>query len=166
MIQGAFLQNVWPEMCAAYRDGGLADACLALQEQFDSDIPLLLVLCLADRAEIGPDQNALGQLIADADKWRETTIRPLRTIRQSMKGQFGDPAEERLRADVKHLELEAERLHVQRIASSLVGLGASASPSAPQYLLSRGASSSEADAFTRIFNHAYDTQVTPAATPD
>src|SRR5690606_17504008 len=118
MTEVDFPGRAWPDMCAAYRDAALAQACLDLQEGFGADVPLLLVLCLADRAGHGIGRDGLDALVEASADWREAVIRPLRRARQAMKGRFGAPAELALRSDIKRLELEAERLHVQRLTEA------------------------------------------------
>lgn len=162
MVETALVKRFWPDMCAAYRDADLAKACLGAQERWSADVPLLLVLCIADRAGFSLSKTAVLELTAAAQSWRETTIWPLRRIRQSMKGRFNDPAEVGLRDDIKRLELEAERLHVNRMASWFADLDKGDVPAAQHYLALCGASSVDADAFISIFNHAYNLQVMPA----
>lgn len=166
MVEAALLKRLWPDMCAAYRDPDLARACLRAQEQWQADVPLLLVLCIADRAGLFLNKDGLEALTFASEAWQETTIRPLRKIRQSMKGRFTDPAELGLREDIKRLELEAERLHVHRIVALLPDLEKGSMPSAPHYLALRGASPSEAASFIAKFDQAYETQVMPAPALD
>lgn len=166
MVEAALLKRLWPDMCAAYRDPDLAKACFGAQEQWQADVPLLLVLSIADRAGLFLSKDALQTLTLASEAWQETTIRPLGKIRQSMKGRFTDPAELGLREDIKRLELEAERLHVHRIAALLPDLEKGSTPSAPLYLALRGAPPSEAATFISIFDQAYEMQVVPAPALD
>lgn len=163
MTDLGFLRRIWPDMCAAYRDIALGQACLDLQEKFGADVPLLLLLCIADRvgSGIGPDQ--LEALIVDSQDWRETVIQPLRRVRQAMRGGFTAAAEIGLRDDIRRLELEAERLHVRRLAEAFPVPGANAQSAAPLYLAMLGAPAEAASEFLETFNLAYDAQVSPAA---
>jgi uncharacterized protein (TIGR02444 family) len=114
-----FAERVWPEMLRLYADSRIPPLCLSLQEEFDADIPLLLVLVLADRNHITCTPEAFERFLADAAGWRETVVRPLRAVRQTMK-QVCDTAEETaLREDIKRVELQAEKLHVARLVASL-----------------------------------------------
>jgi uncharacterized protein (TIGR02444 family) len=105
MTENAFPVRAWPDICSAYRDGDLAKACLALQEAFAIDVPLLLILSLADRAGYGIASVSVDDLVRGAAAWRETVIVPLRQARQGMKLRFTAPAEAALREGIKRLEL-------------------------------------------------------------
>ena len=110
MTDMGFPARVWPDMCAVYRDPTLSAACRSLQEAFGVDVPLLLVLSLADRAGYGLSAAAVSELAQGAAAWREAVILPLRQARQAMKLRFTAPAEKVLREDIKRAELEAEHL--------------------------------------------------------
>ena len=166
MTYAAFLRRVWPAICAAYRDDGLATACIAMQNRFRADIPFLLVLGIVDRVGHGPGKTELAKLVAASRDWQEAAIAPLRHIRKSMKGRFTAPAEMSLRDDIKRLELEAERLHVQRIAALFPDAGESSERSAHDYLTMCGAPAADAAEFIEIFNVAFDAQVVPAVELD
>ncbi|KRA97583.1 hypothetical protein ASD83_10705 [Devosia sp. Root685] len=166
MINLAFLPRVWPDMCAVYRDPGLATACLEVQERFGADVPLLLVLSLADRAGHGIARYDLEALVVDSQSWRETVIEPLRRARQGMKGRFNAPAETGLHDDIKRLELEAERLHVQRLAEAFPPSAANGESTALLYLAMRGLAAPAATEFLKTFTLAYETQVLPALALD
>ncbi|WEK02937.1 MAG: TIGR02444 family protein [Candidatus Devosia phytovorans] len=159
MTSTGFLKRLWPDMCAAYRDGDLARACLSVQEGYDLDVPLLLVLCLADRAGHLIGREALTKLIEDCDAWRGAAILPLRFARREMKGKFTDPAELGLRDDIKRLELEAERLQVLRLAETFPPARDDAESTALTYLAIRGAPALAATDFIKTFHQAYDAQV-------
>jgi len=166
MTDFGFLRRAWPDMCAAYRDAALAQACLDMQESFDADIPLLLVLCLADRAGHGVGRNELEALADASAAWREAVIRPLRLARQAMKGRFGAPAEVALRSEIKRLELEAERLHVQRLTEAFPAAVPGSESAVLCYLGHRGVPVDAAHQFFKTFNLAHDAQVQPAPAAD
>jgi uncharacterized protein (TIGR02444 family) len=126
--------EVWREMCALYGDPDLARMGLALQDGFGVDAPLLLFLALADKRGETCGEAALAAFIAAAAGWRQQVILPLRTARRAMKGQFLAPAEMALRDKVKQLELDAERLHVDRLAKAWQPIGGGVKPAASFYL--------------------------------
>lgn len=159
MAATSFLDRLWPDMCACYRDAALARACLALQEQHDVDVPLLLALCLAERAGHPIGREALPALVEASAAWREAAILPLRSARREMKGRFTGPAELGLRDEIKRLELEAERLHVIRLAQSFPPARDDAGGTALAYLATRGVSAIEGSEFIQIFNHAHDAEI-------
>lgn len=159
MTSTGFLKRLWQDMCAAYRDPGLARACLDVQERYNADVPLLLVLCLADRAGHAIGRDALVSLVETYNAWREAAILPLRFARREMKGRFTDPAELGLRDDIKRLELEAERLQVTRIAETFPEARRDAESTALTYLAMLGAPAPAASEFIKTFHQAYDAQV-------
>ena len=146
-----FLSRAWPDMCAAYRAPELAQACLALQDAFAVDVPLLLLLCLADRAGHGIADNGLTVLIASAGSWRETVIVPLRQARRGMKHRFLAKPETTLRDEIKRLELEAERLHVERLAADFPPAATAGQGAALRYLAHCGVTDEAAADFVALF---------------
>ena len=162
MNDAAFLKHLWPGMCAAYRDAALARACLAAQEKWQADVPLLLVLCLAEKAGHAIARPDLEQMISDSASWREAVIMPLRQARQQMKGRFTAPAETALREQVKQLELEAEHLHVLRLVQAFPAHAPGGGSAPLLYLSLCGATAAEAEQFLATFHFAHEAQVLPA----
>lgn len=103
---GAF----WAWSLEIYARPGIAEACLALQDQRGVDVNLLLLgLWLATRGRTLPPETAAA--VADeAATWQREVVRPLRGVRRSLKGRQGDPAVAALRREVAAVELAAERL--------------------------------------------------------
>jgi uncharacterized protein (TIGR02444 family) len=103
----------WRFSLAFYRQSGVADACIALQEGSGVDVNLLLFLlwhATQKRVLSQPDVAALEARIA---AWREATVVPLRNIRRALKSPpaLVVPATaEAFRTRIKAVELEAERL--------------------------------------------------------
>ncbi|MEA2905853.1 MAG: hypothetical protein QOI12_3240 [Alphaproteobacteria bacterium] len=102
----------WRFSLAFYRQPGVADACIALQEDAGVDVNLLLFLLWnAQRlrtfapAEIEWLESKIGP-------WRDTTVIPLRSMRRALKTPVlvAPAAAEALRTRIKAVELEAERL--------------------------------------------------------
>lgn len=166
MTELAFPRRVWADMCAAYRDAALGRACLDVQEKYGADVPLLLVLCIADRLGRGIARDNLEALVLESKDWRDIVILPLRRARNDMKGRFTAPAESGLRDDIKRLELEAERLHVQRLAEAFPPSAGNGESAALMYLAMRGLPATAATQFLKTFNLAYDMQVLPVVALD
>jgi len=105
-----------------YRQAGVADACIALQDECGVDVNLLLfLLWLADDGRLLSDGEVkkLDDLVRD---WRNLTIVPIRDTRRRLKGARTaiDPGQqEAFRNKVKAVELEAERLQQQALYASL-----------------------------------------------
>jgi uncharacterized protein (TIGR02444 family) len=101
-----------------YRQPGVSDACIALQDECGVDVNLLLFLFwLADdgRRLSGEEVKRLDDGVCD---WRNLTIIPIRDTRRKLKGArtLVDPGEqEAFRTKVKAVELDAERLQQQAL---------------------------------------------------
>jgi uncharacterized protein (TIGR02444 family) len=158
MREADFPDHAWTDMCAIYRDAPLARACIDVQSSLAADVPLLLLLCLADKAGHAVDPEGVRALEAAGQAWRDAAILPLRQARTAMKGRFGAPAEADLRRRIKGLELEAERLHVLRLAAVLPAAAGGTPQAAFTYLAMRGGTMAAAARFIAIFDRAYDAQ--------
>jgi uncharacterized protein (TIGR02444 family) len=103
----------WRFSIAFYRQPGVADACIVLQEQSGVDVNLLLFLLWhAARVRVfaPADVSAIEERIG---AWREMTVVPLRAVRRALKSPprlVEAGASEAFRTRIKAVELEAERL--------------------------------------------------------
>jgi uncharacterized protein (TIGR02444 family) len=103
----------WRFSLAFYRRPGVAEACIALQEESGIDVNLLLFLLwhAAQRRRL-----AVAEIAALEEKigaWREAAVIPLRAIRRALKappGLIEAGTAEAFRNRIKAVELEAERL--------------------------------------------------------
>ena len=101
---------LWDFAVRLYAEPGVGDACLALQDRFGVDVPLLLWAAWlgdgADAAALRAGDRAVGP-------WRARAVRPLRALRRHLRhtvaGLDGD-AQQAWRGSVKRLEIDAERL--------------------------------------------------------
>jgi uncharacterized protein (TIGR02444 family) len=118
-----------------YRQAGVSEACIALQDECGVDVNLLLFLFwLADggRALAADEVKKLDDTVRS---WRELTIIPIRDTRRKLKGAVTlvDPGQqEAFRNKVKAIELDAEQLQQQALYGfTRAGpLGRSAEPAA------------------------------------
>jgi uncharacterized protein (TIGR02444 family) len=96
-----------------YRQAGVSDACIALQDGCGVDVNLLLFLFwLADSGRL-LNSDEVKNLDDSVRDWRNLTIIPIRDARRKLKGvrTLVDPGtQEAFRNRVKAVELEAERL--------------------------------------------------------
>lgn len=96
----------------------VAAACIDLQDQCGVDVNVLLFfLFLADQGRAVGLEDA-GRIDAGVRSWREGVVMPLRAARRNLRTPadwFGRDAAERLRAGVKRIELEAERLQQETL---------------------------------------------------
>jgi uncharacterized protein (TIGR02444 family) len=123
----------WRFSLQFYRQPGVAEACIALQEQAGADVNLLLFLlwhAAQQRRLAAAEIERLEHTIAP---WRDRAVVPLRAIRRALKSPPGlvEPGTaEAFRTRIKAVELEAERLQ-QEAMHDLVraGLLGEAAPS-------------------------------------
>src|SRR5262249_41036618 len=103
----------WRFSLGFYRQPGVADACIALQEEAGVDVNLLLFLlwhATRQRAFAAADVAALEAKIG---AWREATVVPLRSVRRALNSPpaLVEPGTtEACGTGTKAVELEAERL--------------------------------------------------------
>ena len=105
---------------------GIEKTCLSLQEEFETNIPLLLFYLWSAPLE----SSAVKSARTLAALWKDAVIQPLRQVRQELKRDF--PAmeaegREALRTKVKKAELEAEFLLLGSLAALSKGPAGSVS---------------------------------------
>ena len=120
----------WQFSLRFYRQPGVAQACLTLQDEAGIDVNLLLFL-LWQATQQRTLSAAEVRTIEDRIRpWREMTVIPLRAVRRALKS---PPAlveagtAEAYRSRIKAVELEAERLQ-QEAMQRLADTGALGSP--------------------------------------
>ncbi len=101
-----------------YKQAGVSDACIALQDDCGVDVNLLLYLfwLASDRRQLTADE--VKNLDQKVKSWRELTIIPIRDTRRKLKGAATllDPnKQEAFRNKVKAVELDAERLQQEAL---------------------------------------------------
>jgi uncharacterized protein (TIGR02444 family) len=108
----------WRFSLRLYRQPGVADACITLQDGCDVDVNIMLFfLWLATERRRVPTDVARA-VCAQAASWRHDVVAPLRAIRRRLKG--GSALVERsqaaaFRTAVKAIELESERLQQEAL---------------------------------------------------
>jgi uncharacterized protein (TIGR02444 family) len=96
----------WTYSLTSYAEQGVAESCLAVQDQWGLDVNLVLYaswLASIDRRLNEAHLAALNSLIAP---WREAVVLPLRGVRRYLREL---PEAQPLREGVKSLELQAEQ---------------------------------------------------------
>ena len=123
----------WRFSLGFYRQQGVAEACIELQEAAGADVNLLLFLLwhgAQQRRLSDAEVEWLEQRIAP---WRDRAVVPLRAIRRALKSPPGlvEPgAAEVFRTKIKAVELEAERLQQEAMYDLVrAGLLGEAAPS-------------------------------------
>ena len=113
-----------------YRQAGVADACLAMQDGCGVDVNLLLFLLWRAAAGQLLSAEEVKKLDEQVRDWRNLAIGPLREARRRLKNAptLVEPTkQEAFRTKVKAIELEAERLQQE----ALYAFTRSEPPSAP-----------------------------------
>ncbi len=123
----------WRFSLKLYRQAGVSDACIALQDGYGIDVNLLLFLLwlASESRQVSPEE--VKNFDDQIRSWRELTIIPIRDTRRKLKG-AATPVEpgkqEAFRNKVKAIELEAEQLQQEALYSFTKSgpLGAQAAP--------------------------------------
>ena len=104
----------------------VAPACLALQDEANVDVNLMLFLLFLAESGRAITRDDVARLDASIAPWRAEVVEPLRALRRRLKSGIGDvpkDASEGLRNMVKKIELEAERLEQGRLENAASTLG-------------------------------------------
>jgi uncharacterized protein (TIGR02444 family) len=132
----------WRFSLAAYCAPGVPEACIALQDEYGTDINvLLLFLWMATRRRRAPATVDIARADAAVRDWRTRVVEPLRDVRRAMKSSPVLPRREEseaLRKQVKTVELAAEQLEqallVQHLRVLETGSEASGGDVSPEIL--------------------------------
>jgi uncharacterized protein (TIGR02444 family) len=103
----------WRFSLQFYRQPGVAEACIALQEGSGVDVNLLLFLLWQAAQGRRLSDVQIRELEQKISAWRDLTVIPLRNLRRALKSPPGlvpGAAAEAFRTRIKAVELEAERL--------------------------------------------------------
>jgi uncharacterized protein (TIGR02444 family) len=101
-----------------YRQAGVAEACIALQDDCGVDVNLMLFLLWLAASGRQLSIDNVKQLDEAVRGWRELTIIPIRNVRRTLKGAatlVETGRQEAFRTRIKALELEAERLQQEAL---------------------------------------------------
>lgn len=149
--RAVFCAAVWDDMLRLYGAKAMPSLCLHLQDRHGADVPLLLVLVLADHVGLGASSNQARGLIEGARFWRETVVRPLREVRRDLRDRVFTPGDQTFREAVKRLELDAERRHVERLAVAFAAMSGT-DRLAPLYLSQLGLTGTVAEETLSTFS--------------
>jgi uncharacterized protein (TIGR02444 family) len=108
----------WRFSLSFYRQAGVAEACIALQDDCGVDVNLMLfLLWLAANGRQVSLEN-IKELDQAVRSWRDLTIIPVREVRRKLKAAptlVEAGKQEALRTKIKAIELEAERLQQEAL---------------------------------------------------
>lgn len=104
--------ELWEFSLAIYAAPGVAAECLELQLKYAADVNLLLCAAWVGASGRGTlDRDRLVALDAAVRPVREKAVKPLRDMRVWLKFAVEDiPEFEKLRTDIKRIELRAEQI--------------------------------------------------------
>jgi uncharacterized protein (TIGR02444 family) len=115
----------WRFSLGFYRQPGVADACIALQDGCGVDVNILLFfLWLATAKRRIPAATAQA-VCAKAGAWRDDVVVPLRMLRRKLKDGSSlveHNTAELFRTRIKAVELESERLQQEALFGLAAGL--------------------------------------------
>lgn len=104
--------SLWDWSLRAWAVDGVQTAALDLQDAQNQNLPLLLWAAWCARTGRTLEADDIEAACDTARVWQDTAVAPLRAIRRQLKGRvpdFADADREALRAQVKAIELDAER---------------------------------------------------------
>lgn len=104
--------TLWDWALAAYAAPDVADACLALQDHHEQNVPLLLWSAWVAQTGRRPDEETIEAACDTARAWDSVVVAPLRAVRRTLKApvpDIDDGPRESVRNRIKALELEAEK---------------------------------------------------------
>src|SRR5437763_2354529 len=124
---------LWRFSLHFYRQAGVAEACIALQDECGVDVNLLLFLLWLAAGRRQLSAANVKELDAAVRDWRQLTIVPIRDVRRKLKGAatlVEANKQESFRTKIKAVELEAERLQQEALysRSRSAPLGGEAAP--------------------------------------
>src|ERR1700719_4572377 len=121
----------WRFSLGFYRQSGVADACIALQDGCGVDVNILLLFLWLATARRCVPPAAAKALCAKAGPWRDDVVVALRALRRRL--QDGSSLVERnaaelFRTKIKAVELESERLQQEAMFALADGLATESAP--------------------------------------
>jgi uncharacterized protein (TIGR02444 family) len=108
----------WRFSLSFYRQTGVAEACIALQDDCGVDVNLMLFLLWLAASGRQLSIENVAELDQTVRSWRDRTIIPIREVRRKLKAAptvVDAGKQEALRTKIKAIELEAERLQQEAL---------------------------------------------------
>jgi uncharacterized protein (TIGR02444 family) len=144
----------WRFSLRFYRQPGVAEACIALQDGCGVDVNILLFFLWLATARRRMSPDVAQTVCAKAVPWRDGVVAPLRAVRRRLKTglELVEPsATERFRTAVKAIELEAERLQQEALFALAAGLATE------QALTTEAAARANVAAYERLLGRTFTT---------
>lgn len=102
----------WEYSVQQYARPGVAETCLALQDEHRLDVNMLLYAAWLSSVGRQADRAHFEALFGEIHEWRERVVQPLRCLRRQWKD-FAPAAQ--LRGQLQAIELDAERVQQDRM---------------------------------------------------
>jgi uncharacterized protein (TIGR02444 family) len=121
----------WRFSLGCYRQPGVADACIALQDGCGVDVNILLFFLWLATAKRRVPAAVVQAVCEKAGPWRDDIVVPLRTLRRRLKNEpplVERGAAELFRTKIKAVELESERLQQEALFALAAGLATESAP--------------------------------------
>ncbi|MGB5949325.1 MAG: TIGR02444 family protein [Parvibaculum sp.] len=119
---GKTAEDFWDFSLVLYARPGVEAALLALQDEEGLDVNLILFCLYAGARGRSLEEATLAGMRGIGAGWGQGVVAPLRAARRALKPiAEGDAAAARLRAEVKRLELAAEKEMQLRLDALLAG---------------------------------------------
>lgn len=122
--------DLWDFAIGLYARPGVETACLELQA-VGADVCLMLCGAWLEQRRVAISEERVECLQRLSSPWQSDVVQPLRALRQQWRAEaLKDPHLAALRERLKGLELDAERLQLQRLQDACAGWpgGAEAPP--------------------------------------
>lgn len=124
-------QSLWDFSVALYARPGVAEACLQLQDRHGADVCLLLCALWLEQRGVTATPARRDQLRRLATPWQARVTAPLRQLRREWKTAAAtDEGLAELRRQLAALELQAERLLLERLQALTADWGTDPDPGA------------------------------------
>jgi uncharacterized protein (TIGR02444 family) len=122
----------WRFSLGFYRQPGVADACIALQDECGVDVNVLMFFLWFATQQKEVTAKQARAVWEQAAMWRDHVVAPLRSVRRKLKE--GVPLvphdiAEFFRTRIKAVELESERLEQEALFAMIPGIETTAAPS-------------------------------------
>ena len=126
---------LWDYATAVYSRPGIAESCLWFQDHCRGDVPIILFISWCSIRGVLVDYQLLAQIEHTVSVWRRDVVAPLCGLRRELKRDSKGIVQETVcafREKLKALELEAEHLELNALASLSCDQTASAVPVSDQ----------------------------------
>jgi uncharacterized protein (TIGR02444 family) len=122
--------DLWTFAVSLYRNPGVAEDCLMLQDELGANVCLLLCGAWLERRSVACTPERLTVLASAAAPWSASVVEPLRSLRRQWREAAQQDSElAQLREALKGLELRAEKSLLQRLARVCADWSATERPS-------------------------------------